>query len=449
MELFGKNKKKQPANRRPAQGTQNSRRPAQSAQNVPNRQNAQRVQRNVPPKNTPAKNVRPAANGAAIKMAKPKKESFLYRFFTQEKFDFSFFLIVIILLAFGLVMLFSSTFASAKYRYGDSFYFLNRQIIFAGVGLIAMLAVSTVDYHLFMKKPIVVFSYLGSLGLMLLVRLIGQAAWGATRWIRIGEITIQPSEIVKFVIIMTLAYFLQYYHEALLTGWGFVYGVVLFLVPSGLVLLQPHLSATIIIVVISFSMLFIGGARWKHMGILFLLAGVGLLFVLYIFPLVGLDYVSNRLLSWENPEAAVQGETYQTYQSLITIGSGGIFGQGLGNSRQKYSFLPVTENDFIFSVIVEELGFVGAILVALLFIILMVRGFYIASKAPDRFGMLLCSGIVIQIGVQAFLNIAVTSNAIPNTGVSLPFISYGGTALMMQLGEMGVVLNISRKAALD
>ena len=164
---------------------------------------------------------------------------------------------------------------------------------------------------------------------------------------------------------------------------------------------------------------------------------------------IEVEYITKRFLSFYDPEADIQNETYQTYQSLVTIGSGGLFGQGLGNSRQKYSYLPVTENDFIFSVIVEELGFVGAAVVILLFIILILRGFYIASAAPDKFGMLLCSGIVIQIGIQALLNIAVATNAVPNTGVSLPFLSYGGTALMMQLGEMGIVLNISRKAALD
>jgi cell division protein FtsW len=195
-------------------------------------------------------------------------------------------------------------------------------------------------------------------------------------------------------------------------------------------------------------MLFIGGAKGSHLAAVLAVLAVGAVLVFTVFPLLGFDYVSDRLLSFRDPEADIQHATYQTYQSLIALGSGGMFGQGLGNSHQKYSYLPFAENDFIFSVIVEELGFVGAVVVILLFLILIVRGFYIAASAPDKEGMLLCAGIVIQIGFQAFLNIAVASNAFFNTGVSLPFLSYGGTALMMQLGEMGVVLNISRKASI-
>lgn len=371
----------------------------------------------------------------------------------RQKFDFSFFLVVIILLAFGLVMLFSATYASAKLSADsnyDSYYYINRQLIFAGMGIVIMIAASFVDYHLFMNKVIIKLAALVSVGLVLLTKVIGTTMGGAQRWIRIGEITIQPSEILKFVTIMIIAEYMQRNYDKLADFKKGFFPILLRIgIACGLVLFQPHISGTVILFIMSICMLCIGGAKGSHL--LLIVIGVGILgiLVLVVFPALGFDYVNTRLLSWRDPEADIQDKTFQTYQSLVTIGSGGIFGQGLGNSRQKYSYLPVTENDFIFPVIVEELGFVGAMFVILLFIILIVRGFYIAANAPDKFGMLLCSGIVIQLGIQAFLNIAVTTNAIPNTGVSLPFISYGGTALLMQLGEIGIVLNISRKAALQ
>ena len=269
------------------------------------------------------------------------------------------------------------------------------------------------------------------------------------RWLEIAGITIQPSEVLKFVTIMVIAAYMQKNYDKM---HSFVQGFIPLMIRVGiaclLVVIQPHLSATLIILTISVAMIFIGGAKTTH--VLLVLAGIAVAgyLVIEIFPKIGFDYVSDRMLSFRDPEADIRKATYQTYQSLIAIGSGGMFGQGLGNSHQKYSYLPFVSNDFIFSIIVEELGFVGAAVVVLLFLILIIRGFYIATSAPDKFGMLLCAGIVIQIGVQALLNIAVVSNAFPNTGVSLPFISYGGTALMMQLAEMGIVLNISRKASI-
>lgn len=224
--------------------------------------------------------------------------------------------------------------------------------------------------------------------------------------------------------------------------------LVCLLVSCGLTLMQPHLSGTIIIFLIGIVMMFVGNCRVRHILLMCLafiaLAVVGLMALKTFF---GYDYFGDRILSWRDPEADITNKTFQTYQSLVTIGSGGLFGLGLGNSRQKYSYLPASHNDFIFSVICEELGFVGAMLVILLFIIFVFRGFYIASKARDRFGMMLAVGITSQIGIQALMNIAVVTNSMPNTGISLPFFSYGGTALMMQLAEIGVVLNISRKAA--
>ncbi len=379
----------------------------------------------------------------------PQNKKRLIDFSIHQRFDFSFFLIVIILLTFGLVMLFSATYASAKYAYGDSFYFIKRQGIFAVIGVVAMIVISFIDYHILMTKVVLHFATIGAVGMMLLVRLIGSTVNGSERWLAIGGITIQPSEILKFVTIMVIAAYMQKNYEKMNSFTkGFLPIAIRVGIACFLVVIQPHLSATLIILVISLAMVFIGGARIPHVLLVLGLIGLAAIMVFAVFPMMGFDYVSDRMLSFKDPEADIRDKTFQTYQSLIAIGSGGFFGQGLGNSHQKYSYLPFVNNDFIFSVIVEELGFVGAVVVILLFLILVIRGFYIAASAPDKFGMLLCAGIVIQIAVQAFLNIAVASNAFFNTGVSLPFLSYGGTALLMQLAEMGVVLNISRKASI-
>ena len=405
----------------------------------------------------PARRPQPAAQPqqrqkqkAPVKAAAAKNKKKLIDWSMPQKFDFSFFLIVTILLAFGLVMLFSATYASSKIAHdGDSLYYIKRQGIFAIAGFAAMIVISFIDYHIFLNKVIMKIAVVTAAGLMLLVKFAGKTTNGAERWLEVAGITIQPSEILKFVTIIVIAAYIQKNYERVGDFWhGFVPLMLRVVAACVLVVIQPHLSATLIILAISLTMVFIGGAKIPHM--MLVLAGVAFaaFAVLEIFPKIGLDYVSDRMLSFKDPEADIRKATYQTYQSLIAIGSGGMFGQGLGNSHQKYSYLPFVSNDFIFSIIVEELGFVGAVLVILLFVILVIRGFYIAASATDKFGMLLCAGIVTQIGVQALLNIAVVSNAFPNTGVSLPFISYGGTALMMQLAEMGVVLNISRKASI-
>lgn len=431
-----------PKNAIPFRGTQNSGR---------QRIAASPQSRAAAPQNRAAEPHRRAARTRSV----PKKENTanlrrFVNFSVPQRFDFSFFVIVLILLAFGLIMLFSATYASANHRYGDSYYFVKRQLIFAGLGFIAMIVLSFIDYHIYAQKIILKIATLVGVTLMLLVRFMGTTLGGAERWLEIGGIQFQPSEILKFVTIMVIAEYMQRNYDKLDDFKTGFFPIVLRIgIACGLVIMQPHLSCTIIIFVVSLCMLCIGGAKASHLWLVVGLLGVGVFLVFQVFPAMGYDYVSARLLSWRDPEADILDQTFQTYQSLITIGSGGLFGLGLGNSRGKYGYLPVTENDFIFSVICEELGYVGAILVILLFIIFVIRGFYIASAAPDKFGMLLCAGIVIQLGLQALLNIAVVSNAVPNTGISLPFISYGGTALIMQMAEMGIVLNISRKAALQ
>lgn len=386
---------------------------------------------------------------AAPKAPEAKDKKKLIDWSMPQKFDFSFFLIVTILMAFGLVMLFSATYASAKLAVGDSLYYIKRQLIFAGIGFALMIIISFIDYHILMTKLVLRSAILISIGMMLFVKLFGKTTNGSERWLMIGGFTIQPSEILKFATILVIAAYMQKNYDKMGDFWrGFVPLMLRIGIACFLVVIQPHLSATLIILTISIAMLFIGGTKYPY--VLLVLAGVAVaaFAVFEIFPKLGFDYVSDRMLGFLDPEADTQKATYQTYQSLIAIGSGGFFGQGLGNSHQKYSYLPFVNNDFIFAIIVEELGFVGALVVIVLFLILVLRGFYIAASAPDKFGMLLCTGIVIQIGIQALLNIAVVSNAFFNTGVSLPFISYGGTALVMQLCEMGVVLNISRKASI-
>ncbi len=406
------------------------------------RNTAAAVRRNT----APAAQAKPANGG---NMQRPKLGTFV-EWLNPQRFDFTMFLIVIILLAFGLVMLFSASYASAKNLYGDSFYFINRQLIFAGLGFVAMIVVSFVDYRLYCQRFIVFLAEVISISLMVLVFIMGKTVGGAQRWLEVAGNTFQPSEILKIATIIVIADYMQRNYDRRNDFWNsFVPLFIRIVIACGLVLIQPHLSCTVIIFLTSFCMLGIGGANGRHLALIGVFVVVGLFVIIKIFPMLGFDYVTDRLLSWQDPEADIQDATYQTYQSLVTIGSGGMFGLGLGNSRQKYGYLPVTQNDFIFSVICEELGFIGAIVVILLFIVFLFRGFYIASAAPDKFGMLLCSGIVIHLTVQACLNIAVVTNAMPNTGVSLPFISYGGTALVMQMAEMGIVLNISRKAAMD
>jgi cell division protein FtsW len=346
--------------------------------------------------------------------------------------------------------MFSASYAYAFRMHGDSYFYAMRQLVFIIIGLAAMGILSLVDYRILLNKHIVKIGATVSIGLMLLVRVIGVTQYGAERWFEVFGITVQPSEILKLAVIIVFAYLLHTRYSRLKElRYGFLPLLGFLVISCGLTLLQPHLSGTIIIFLVGLIMMFVGDCKVKHIVVMIvvflLLASIGL----GLLGAMGYDYFSDRILSWQNPEADIQDKTFQTYQSLVTIGSGGFFGLGLGNSRQKYAYLPASHNDFIFSIICEELGFVGAILVILLFLLFVFRGFYIAGRARDKFGMLLAVGITSQLGVQALLNIGVVTNSVPNTGISLPFFSYGGSALIMQLASIGVLLNISRKAAIE
>ena len=337
--------------------------------------------------------------------------------------DLPFLVLVLTLVGFGLVMLGSASGAVALYRRGDAFAYLRPQLFYAAMGIAGLWMASRVDYHIFHKLawPL--------LGISLVLPGVG---------------TLQPSEIAKFAVVLVFSHIISLNHDRMRS---FAVGVLPFVLVLGVVaalmLLEPHLSGTLLILGIGAVLMFVGGTglRW------FVLAGLGGAAAIGAAVVVMPDlvpYAADRLRSWQDPFADPLGDGHQTIQSLYAIGSGGATGLGLGNSRQKHLFVPEPQNDFIFSIVCEELGFVGACAVVLLFVLLLWRGITIAAHAPDRFGALLVVGFTVQVALQAVLNVAVVTNTIPNTGISLPFFSSGGTSLMMLLGEMGIVLSVSR-----
>jgi len=384
-----------------------------------------------------------------IKPAKPH-----FKFQGNErlaKFDMPLFIVTIVLLVFGGVMLLSSSFFFAGREHdGDSYHYFYSQVTFMGIGLAALIVISFIDYRILMKPKIVAMLSGASVIMMLAVKMgLGVTQGGAERWLGIGSLVFQPSEIMKFALIILLAYIAHKHSNYLKTFKGFLLFCFIIAIACGLTIWQPHLSGTIIMAGIGLTLMIISNVKFRYVFIACAGAVLIGMFVLNVMESMGFTYFEDRFLSWHNPEADIQDKTFQTYQSLVAIGSGGWFGLGLGNSRQKFSYLPATHNDFIFSVICEELGFVGGTLVLLLFVIFVLRGFYIASRARDRFGIMVAVGITSQIGIQAFLNIAVVTNSVPNTGITLPFFSYGGTALVMLMAQIGVLLNISRKARIE
>ena len=368
--------------------------------------------------------------------------------------DFSFLLIICTLLVIGIIMMFSASYAWALEESGgeSGTGYATKQMFMASVGVVAMIVISYIDYHKFFKPIASIGLYVLCVVLLLAVLLKGITEGGATRWIVIGPLNFQPSELTKFGMIILFSYLIVKNYKNMdkftvgILPFGFLLGIVVVLL-----LLQPHLSCTILICLVSACLMFVGGVRWKHIFILFIVAVCALLLGVYILSRGddGFTYFATRIQSWLDPFSDEKGKTWQTCQSLIAIGSGGVFGLGLGESRQKFLYLPETKNDFVFAIVCEELGFIGAVTIVLLFALLVIRGFYIASKAADKFGMLITIGVTVQVGIQAFFNIAVVSNLIPNTGIRLPIFSYVGKALIMQLAEMGVVLNISRQASMD
>ena len=357
-------------------------------------------------------------------------------------FDIPFLLILLLLLSYGLIMLFSAGYAVALYRRGDAYTYIRPQLLFAALGVAAMYAASLVDYHIWHKLA---WPMLGISLLLLTIVLFMPEYNGCKRWIVLpGLGTLQPSEIAKFSIVLVFSHIISLNHDRMKS---FSTGVVPFALILGVVtvlmLLEPHLSGTLLILSIGAVLMFVGGTGLHWFGLAGGLGAAAIAAAVIALPEL-VPYAADRLRSWQDPFADPLGDGHQTIQSLYAIGSGGATGLGLGNSRQKHLFVPEPQNDFIFSIVCEELGFVGACAVVGLFVLLLWRGIAIAAKAPDRFGALLVVGFVVQVALQAVLNVAVVTNTIPNTGISLPFFSSGGTSLMMLLGEMGIVLSVSR-----
>ena len=364
---------------------------------------------------------------------------------SQPPMDLPFLLLILTLVAFGLIMLGSASWAVGLYRRGDAYAYLRPQLLFAAVGLAALWAASRVDYHIYHRLA---WPLLGLSLVLLAVVLFMPEYNGCKRWIVLpGLGTLQPSEIAKFSVVLVFSHIIALNQSRM---DQFRVGVLPFVAILGVVavlmLLEPHLSGTLLILAIGAVLMFVGGTGLRWFG----LAGAGALTALSLTLVLLPDlvpYAADRLSSWLDPFADPLGDGHQTIQSLYAIGSGGATGLGLGNSRQKHLYVPEPQNDFIFSILCEELGFVGAALVLLLFFLLLWRGLVIAVRAPDKFGALLAVGFVVQVCLQAVLNIAVVTNTIPNTGISLPFFSSGGTSLMMLLGEMGIVLSVSRQGS--
>ena len=354
--------------------------------------------------------------------------------------DQLFLVLILLLMAVGLTMLYSASYAQSEYDtgYTDSTRYLVKQGVCGVIGLLAMFFLSRIPPELWLKLawPL----YWASILLLLAVLLFGQSVNGAKRWINIAGLQFQPSEIAKFTLILLFA--------RLTKGFGssareFRYGVLGFgcallgiLIPLAL---EKHLSAIMLMGLVAVVMMFVAGTHPK-----WLLAGAAAAVVFVIIYISFMGYAGDRVTAWLHPEQDPGDTGYQILQSLYAIGSGGVFGMGLGKSRQKYLYLPFQYNDYIFAIICEELGLVGAVLIMSLFAFLILRGYWIALRAPDRFSTVLAAGLITLIAVQTVLNLCVVTNLLPSTGIALPFFSYGGTALAVNLGEMGIVLSVSR-----
>ena len=356
----------------------------------------------------------------------------------EKPFDFILFITVLILLAMGIVMVLSASSPSALAESGNSYAYVSRQAVFAVIGIIAMLVISKIDYRKYEKFWKI--AYFGSLIVLAAVPILGSSAKGATRWLEIGPIRFQPSEIAKIALIIFYATWLTNNKDKLSSlGNGF-FKPFMFLIPIAIILVifQKHLSVTIIIFAIVAIMMLMAGTKLKYfitLGSIGAVGAGGLLFAIAKFTENG-TYRISRITTFLNPWSDIQGDGWQIIQSLYAIGSGGLFGVGLGESKQKFLYIPEPHNDFIFSVLAEELGFIGCAIVMILFAIFIWRGLLIAMRAPDMFGSLVAVGITALIGLQAIMNIAVVTSSMPNTGISLPFFSYGGTSLVILLSSV-------------
>ncbi len=381
--------------------------------------------------------------------------------------DILFAVFLLAIIAIGLVMLYSATYPYAYYHENNSAYYFTRQLQAVGIGFVLMLILSKINYRIFID----VGAHIGTIvswGLLLVARFLMPAYQGTHRWVYIGPIQMQPSDLAKFTLILTLAMWLDKYHNIVISrrpmtsAWAerinerfhmplmndsvkiiaICAGITACY--AGLVLLGSHLSGTLLMLMVGVIMMILGEVRWKW----FVIGGAALILMLVIAYEAGLlkDYMESRIVAWRNKDYDPLGARWQTNQALYAIGSGGLFGRGIGNSTQKYLYVSEPQNDMIFSIVVEELGFVGAAIIILLFALLVWRGVVIGVNSETRYGALVAMGVVFQLAVQVILNIAVATDSIPNTGISLPFFSYGRTSMIMNMAEMGFVLSISRTA---
>lgn len=355
--------------------------------------------------------------------------------------DFGIFLATLMLLSMGIIMVFSSSAVTSAYNMGDAFYFLKRQLVWAGLGLTGMVVLMGIPYTSWRRlaTPLLGLSVL----LLVLVLLIGVTAKGSSRWLGIGSLSFQPSEVIKLSLVIFLAASLS--AEPRRVGSSFIGGLgpYLFLlgIVCGLILAQPDLGTAVALAGTTYLMLVAGGANRYHLLLLFL-GGVALVGL----AIVVAPYRMARFTAFLNPWADPQGSGYQTIQSLLALGSGGPFGLGLGQGRQKLYYVPEKHTDFIFAILGEELGFLGAALVVIAFFLLLWRGFRTALNAPDAFGSLLAAGITCMITLQALINMGVVTGLLPVTGITLPLVSYGGSSLVFTLASIGILLNVSRYA---
>ncbi len=362
-------------------------------------------------------------------------------------YDYSLLMLVIFIVAFGLIMIYSASSFTAqtsqKYNY-DAAYFLKKQAGAAVLGIVAMLMVSKIDYRRFIKKlPVIrvtpaVLLYITATILQMLVLFIGDDTNGAKRWIRLGPIGFQPSEITKIAVIVFTSYMIYLTPLMMDSMFGFVKVAIFMAVPIGLVL-KENMSTAIVLILIMIGICYVASRKKWYYILSFALAGV----VLGLVLVFGDGFRMERIQIWQNVETHAKG--YQILQGLYAIASGGLFGTGLGQSMQKLGFIPESYNDMIFSIVCEELGLFGAVVVIVMFLLIIWRIFTIAISAPDLFGALLCVGVLVHVSVQVIINIAVVTNFIPSTGIPLPFISYGGTSVSILLAEMGIVLSVSNQ----
>lgn len=363
--------------------------------------------------------------------------------------DYSLLFIVLFLLGFGLIMVYSTSSYEANLDFGDSTYYLKKQLFAMILGLIAMIVVANIPYHFW--ERFAVLGYVVSAVLILLIIPFGHEAGGAKRWLYIGPISLQPAEVAKLGMILFLASMICTMGKQIRGRKGF-WMVLLTPAPIALMIwkITNNMSSAIIVMGIAVLMLFVSSPEYKRFILLGLLTIAGAAAVVFAIVQMAanaadsLDFRGERILAWLDPAAYASGKGFQTLQALYAIGSGGVLGKGLGQSMQKLGFLPEAQNDMIFSIICEELGLFGGIAVIIMFILLIWRFMIIANNAPDLFGALLVVGVLGHIAIQVILNIAVVTNTIPNTGISLPFISYGGSSVMFLLIEIGLVLSVAK-----